>query len=216
MSEAKIIKILLVDEHPLFIRGLASLLETKREYKIIGEASTPGDALAIAKKEKPDLVIMEINLGNESGMDLIPDMKSQNPETMIMALSMCDERFYSERVLRLGARGYVMKTEPPNKVLDAVKIILSGREQVGRAKTGENQQDGKDWTALIQKLSDRELQIFFCVGKGLGTIEIAKKYNISTKTIDTHKDHIKLKLRCSSSHELRRLAIEWASHQEAL
>ena len=215
MSETKTIKILLVDDHPLFIRGLASLLESKHEYKIIGEASSPDDALTIAKKEKPDLVIMEINLGNESGMDIIPKMKSQNPETAILVLSMYDERIYSGRVLNLGARGYIMKTEPANKVLDAVRIILSG-EQVIKTINWENQQDEKDWTALIRKLSDRELQVFSCIGKGMGTIEMAGKFNISAKTIDTHKEHIKLKLRCKSSQELRHLAIEWASHPGVL
>ena len=220
MSEAKTVKIIIVDEHPIFIRGLASLIESNPEYKVVGEASELTGALAIALKEKPDLAIVEINLGNESGMDLIPRLKSQNPDTAILVLSMHDERYYAERVLHLGARGYVMKTEAPPKVLDAIRTITSGkvylsdteRERILEAITGENQRGGKDWTILIRKLSDRELQIFSCIGKGLGTIEIANKFNISTKTIDTHKEHIKLKLHCSSSQELRRLAIEWANH----
>ena len=214
------VRIIIVDAHPLFIRGLASLIESKREYKIVAEASSLTDALAAARKEKPDLAIVEINLGSESGMDLILRLKTQNPDTAILALSMYDERYYSERVLRLGARGYIMKTEPANKVLDAIRIVASGkvylsdteRERIFEAMTGETQRGGKDWTVSMRKLSDRELQIFSCIGKGLGTIEIANKFNISTKTIDTHKEHIKLKLHCNSSQELRRLAIEWASH----
>jgi DNA-binding NarL/FixJ family response regulator len=214
------VRILIVDNHPLFIRGLASLIESNREYKVVAEASALTDALAIARKEKPDLAIVEINLGNESGMDLILRLKSQNPNTAILVLSMYDERFYSERVLRLGARGYIMKTEPANKVLDAIRTITSGkvylsdteRERILEAMTGESQRGGKDWTISMRKLSDRELQIFSCIGKGLGTIEIANIFNISTKTIDTHKEHLKLKLHCNSTQELRRLAIEWSSH----
>ena len=214
------VKILLVDTHPLFLRGLTSLIESHREYKIVAEASTPSDAMAMARKEKPDLTIMEINLGNDSGMDIIPRLKAQNPNTSILVLSMYDERFYSERVIRLGARGYIMKTEPANKVLDAIRAITLGkiylsdveRERILEAMTGETQRGGKDWTVSIQKLTDRELQIFSSIGKGLGTIEIANIYNISTKTIDTHKEHLKLKLHCNSSQELRRLAIEWSSH----
>jgi len=220
MPEARTARIILVDEHPLFIRGLSSLLESKREYKVVAEASNMSDALAIARKEKPDMAIVEINLGNESGVDLIPRLKSQSPDTAILVLSMYDERYYSERVLRLGARGYIMKTEPANKVLDAIRAVAFGkiylsdteRERILEAMTGETQRGGKDWTISMQKLSDRELQIFACIGKGLGTIEIANKYNISTKTIDTHKEHLKLKLHCNSSQELRRLAVEWSNH----
>jgi DNA-binding NarL/FixJ family response regulator len=220
MPEVKTVKILIVDDHPIFIKGLASLIESRREYKVIAEASSLADALTLAGKEKPDLAIVEINLGNESSMDLIPRLKSQSPDMAILVLSMHDERYYSERVLRLGARGYIMKTEQPNKVLDAIKTITSGkvylsdteRERILEAMTGESQRGGKDWTVSVRKLSDRELQIFSCIGKGLGTIEIANKYNISTKTIDTHKEHLKLKLHCNSSQELRRLAIEWSSH----
>ena len=215
------VRIVVVDNHPLFIRGLVSLIESRHEYKVVAEASTLPDALTIAKKEKPDLAIVEINLGNENGIDIIPRLKSQCPDTAILVLSMYDERYYSERALRLGARGYIMKTEPANKVLDAVRMILSGkiylsdieRERILEAMTGESQRGGgKDWVVSIRKLSDRELQIFSCIGKGLGSIEIADKLNISTKTIDTHKDHLKIKLHCKSSQELRRLAIEWTSH----
>jgi len=220
MAAVKIVKILVVDNHPIFVKGLAALIESTPEYKIVAEAPGLTDALAIAMKEKPDLAIIEINLGDESGMDIILQLKSQNPDMAILILSMYDERYYSERVLRLGARGYVMKTEPPNKVLDAIKTVVSGkvylsdteRERILEAMTGESQRAGKEWTVAARKLSDRELQIFSCIGKGLGNIEIANKYNLSTKTIDTHKEHLKLKLHCNSAQELRRLAIEWASH----
>ena len=220
MSGAKTIKFLIVDAQPLFIRGLAALIESKPEYKIIGEASGLTDAVTIARKENPNIVIMDIDLGNESGLDLIPRLKSQNPNTAILVLSTYDERYYSERVLRLGAQGYIMKTEAAVKVLDAVKTITSGkiymsdteRDRIFKTMTGESQRGGKDWTVSIRKLTDRELEIFSCIGKGLGTIEIANKFNLSTKTIDTHKEHLKIKLQCNSSQELRRLAIEWTNH----
>jgi len=220
MPGVKTLKILIVDDQPLFIRGLASLIEGRPEYKVIGEASSKSEAAAVAKKEKPDIAILDIQLGNESGMDLILQLKSQDPEIGILVLSTYDERYYSERVLRLGARGYIMKTESANKVLDAIRTIASGkvylsdpeRERILEAMTGESQRGVKDWTISIQKLTDRELQIFSCISKGLGTIEIANKFNLSTKTIDTHKEHLKFKLHCNSTLELRRLAIEWANH----
>jgi DNA-binding NarL/FixJ family response regulator len=178
--------------------------------------------MKIARQEKPALAIVDIGLGAESGMDLIPQLKSLDPNIVILVLSMRDERYYSERVLRLGARGYIMKSEPPHKVLEAIKTVMAGkvylsdneRERILEAMTGESLRGVKDWAVSMKKLSDREFQIFSCLSKGLGTIEIAKKFNLSTKTIDTHKEHIKLKLHCNSSQEIRRLAIEWGNQPD--
>ena len=221
MPEVQTVKILIVEDHPLFSRGLVSLIESKQGYRVVGEATSLFEAMKIAEQKKPNLAIVDINLGSESGMDVILRLKARNPDIAILALSMYDERYYSERVLRLGARGYIMKDKSANKVMEAIHTVMSGkvylsdteRERIFDAMTGESQRGAKDWAVSIRKLSDRELQIFSCIGKGLGTIEIANKFNLSTKTIDTHKEHIKLKLHCASSQELRRMAIEWASHQ---
>jgi DNA-binding NarL/FixJ family response regulator len=220
MPEAQTVKILIVEDHPLFSKGLAALIESKQGYRVVGEAASLSEAMKIAEQKKPNLAIVDINLGNESGLDLILRLKARNPDIAILILSMYDERYYSERVLRLGARGYIMKDKAPNKVMEAIHTVMSGkvylsdteRERIFDAMTGESQRGVKDWAVSIRKLSDRELQIFSCVGKGLGTIEIANKFSLSTKTVDTHKEHIKLKLHLGSSQELRRMAIEWASH----
>jgi len=219
MAEGKTVKILIVEDHPLFSKGLATLISSRPEYIVVGEAASLSEALAIAEQKTPDLAIVDINLGDESGMDLIPRLKIQNPDIVVLVLSMYDERYYSERILRLGARGYIMKDEAGNKVLDAIQTVMAGkvylsdaeRERILEAITGENLREVKDWTMSLRKLSNRELQIFSLIGKGLGTIEIAAKFNLSTKTVDTHKEHIKLKLHCNTSQELRQLAIEWAS-----
>ena len=204
--------------------GLSSLIKSIPGYSVAGEASGIDNALEIAEKEKPQLAIMEIRLGEESGMDLIPRLKSLGTEIVILVLSMNDERYYSERILRLGARGYVMKTASANNVVEAIKTVMSGkvylseneRERIFEAMTGESSRGVKDWANSLRKLSDRELQVFSLIGKGYGTIEIASKFNLSTKTIDTHKEHIKLKLHCNTSQELRQLAIEWSNHSGAL
>jgi DNA-binding NarL/FixJ family response regulator len=224
MTGNNTIKVMIVEDHPLFSNGLASLIGNTDGYKVVGEAANLSTAMKIAEKEKPHLAIVDIDLGEESGMNLIPQLKTMDAEIVILVLSMYDERYYSERVLRLGARGYIMKDEAANKVLDAINTVMSGkvylsgteRERIFEAMTGESARGVKDWAMSLRKLSDRELQVFSLIGKGLGTIEIASKFNLSTKTIDTHKEHIKLKLHCNTSQELRQLAIEWANHPDSL
>jgi DNA-binding NarL/FixJ family response regulator len=212
-------KILILDEQPLHNMGLSSLLQNYDNFNIVGITTNFSDALKIAEKEKPNLIILEIYLNKENNLDFITKIKKINPQTIILVLSANDERFYSERVLRLGARGYVMKTSDINTIMDAINTVLEGkvylseneRERLFQAMTGDSTIGSKDWTMSLQKLSNRELQIFTLIGKGYGTIEIASRFNISTKTIDSHKEHLKLKLHCSTTQELRQLAIEWVN-----
>jgi DNA-binding NarL/FixJ family response regulator len=219
MGRSSNTRVLIVDEHPLFIMGLISLLESYNKFSVVGTAEDISSALGIAEKESPRLVIMEISLGKENGMDLIQKLKTMNQEIVILVLSINDERYYSERILRMGARGYLMKTSPSNIVMDAIFTVLNGkvylseseRERIFQAMAGESTRGAKDWTMSLEKLSNRELQVFALIGKGYGTIEIASMFNLSTKTIDTHKEHIKQKLHCNTSQELRQLAIEWSN-----
>jgi DNA-binding NarL/FixJ family response regulator len=217
-------RVLIVDEYPLFCIGLSSLIKLIPGYSVVGEAATIADALKIAEKEKPNLVIMEIHLGNDNGMELIPKIKSKCPGIFILVMSMHNERYYSERILRMGAQGYIMKNASANDVKKAIYTVMSGkvylseneRERIFEAITGENSRGMKDWANSMRKLSDRELQVFTLIGKGFGTIEIASKLGLSTKTIDTHKEHIKIKLHCNTSQELRQLAIEWTNYSASL
>jgi len=217
-------RVLIVDEYPLFCMGLSSLIKLIPGYSVVGEAATIEDALKIAEKEKPNLVIMEIHLGNENGMELIPQIKTKYPGTYILVMSMHNERYYSERILRMGAQGYIMKTAPVSDVKTAINTVMSGkvylsedeRERIFEAITGENSRGVRDWANSMRKLSDRELQVFSLIGKGYGTIEIATKLGLSTKTIDTHKEHIKIKLHCNTSQELRQIAIEWTNYSASL
>ena len=215
-------KVLIVEDHPLFSKGLASLIGNMPGYSVTGEAANLANAIEIAENNKPELAIIDINLGDESGMELIPRLKTLYPDIIILVLSMYDERFYAERILRLGAHGYIMKDEAANNVQNAIRTVMSGgiylseseKNRILESNAGENLQGLNNSDAAIKKLSDRELQIFSCIGRGLGTIEIAAKYKLSTKTIDTHKEHIKIKLNCVSSQELRQLAIEWVNHPD--
>jgi len=212
--------VLIVEDHPLFSKGLAQLIGAQSGYSVVGEARNGAEALSMLVSGNPSLVILDLNLGDEDGLSLIKDIKSRRPDTVVLVLSMHDERYYAERSIRAGASGYIMKEAAGSRVLEAMRAVMSGsiwlseaeRDRLEVYASGSDQvAEGKDWLASVGKLSDRQLQIFALIGKGLGTVEIAAKLDLSTKTIDTHKEHIKLKLHCGSTQELRQLAVEWAS-----
>ena len=209
--------VIIVDDHPLFSRGLAQLIETQKDYKVIGMAKDRNEALSLLDKETPDLAIVDLNLGQEDGLELIKDILIIHPHTKILVLSMHDERFYAERALKAGAKGYIMKAEAETQVINAIKtvtngeIYLSDEEKIRIKELSRGSSETGNKFDTITTLSDRQLQIFTLIGKGLGTVEIASKLNLSIKTIDTHKENIKAKLHCASSAELRQMAIEWSN-----
>lgn len=212
--------LILVDDHPIFTKGLAQLLDSQPTYEILGTASTSQEAVDLVRARCPDLAIVDLNLGDQDGLELIKDLRHIHKDIKILVLSMHDERYYAERALKNGARGYVMKEDDITNVLEAVKTVLSGKIWISESErdrlfeylsSGESLQKNNDKFTTINILSNRQLQIFKMTGKGLGTSEIASKLNLSPKTVDTHKEHIKLKLHCNTSQELRQLAIEWVN-----
>ena len=208
--------VIIIDDHPLFSRGLAQLIETQDSFKVSGMAKNRNEALDLLGKVTPDLAIVDLNLGQEDGLELIKDIVIIHPKTKILVLSMHDERFYAERALKAGAKGYIMKEEAETQVIDAIKTVVKGDIYLSEAEKKRinndiSQEASKESFDLISTLSDRQLQIFTLIGKGIGTVEIANKLNLSIKTIDTHKENIKAKLHCASSGELRQMAIEWTN-----
>lgn len=209
--------VIIIDDHPLFSRGLAQLIETQKPLKVVGTAKNRMEAITLLNSVTPELAIVDLNLGQEDGLELIKDILSYQPQTKVLVLSMHDERFYAERALKAGAKGYIMKEEAETQVINAVQTVLSGEiylSESERARLEEmtkNDSKTKQDFDTISSLSDRQFQIFTLIGKGLGTVDIAAKLNLSIKTIDTHKENIKTKLHCSSSAELRQMAIEWTN-----
>lgn len=208
--------VIIIDDHPLFSRGLAQLIETQKEYKVVAMAHNRNEALDTIQKNLPNLAIVDLNLGQEDGLDLIKDILIYSPKTTVLVLSMHDERYYAERALKAGAKGYIMKAEAETQVINAIRTVMDGKVYLSEKEKAriEDFNSGKeleeeDSLSSVSNLSDRQLQIFSLIGKGLGTVEIASKLNLSIKTIDTHKENIKVKLHCASSAELRQMAIEW-------
>lgn len=204
--------VLIVEDHPIFSKGLTALLTSQPLFSIAGEAGNSGDALEIIRTKKPDLAVVDLNLGDEDGLDFIKKVHELYPLLKILVLSMHDERYYASRAIKAGASGYIMKEEAGSSVLTAIRTVMSGKiylskkETVRCKETEDTAAEKKDGISL---LSDRQLQIFTFMGQGLGTVEIAARLGVSAKTVDTHKEHMKLKLHCETSQELRQLAVEW-------
>ena len=209
--------VLIVEDHPIFSKGLSLLIDAEESFSVVGEARNGSEALAMLVEKKPDLAVVDLNLGDEDGLEIIASMKSRAENLKILVLSMYDERYYAERALKAGASGYVMKEEASTLVIDALKTVLQGKiwlsanEQnyLNEHLEGHDIASSEDCFASINQLSNRQLQVFLLIGKGFGTIEIAAKLDLSTKTIDAHKEHIKQKLHCANSQELRQLAVQW-------
>lgn len=208
--------VIIIDDHPLFSRGLSQLIESQKIYKVSGIAKDRMEALSILNNITPDLAIVDLNLGQEDGLELIKAIRAFQPKVKILVLSMHDERFYAERALQAGARGYIMKEEAESQVINAIQTVMNDEIYLSENEKKRLEENSKEKNKhkkndTIINLTNRQLQIFTLIGKGLGTVEMAAKLNLSIKTIDTHKENIKIKLHCSSSNELRKMAIDWVN-----
>lgn len=212
-------KVLIVDDHPIIRQGLAELINHEQDLIVCGYAEDAHEALVIIRETKPNVVIVDISLKETSGMDLTKDIKAQYPNLPVLVLSMHDESLYAERMLRAGAKGYVMKAEAAEKIIVAIRKILSGQIYVSdkmaakmvRKLVGGGPDAG---ASAIERLSDRELEVFHLIGQGYGTRQIAERLHLSIKTIETYREHIKEKLNLADASELLQYAIQWTHSQD--
>ncbi len=208
-------RILLVDDHPLLRQGIGQLVNQQQDLMICGEAEDRAAALELAEKANPDLAIIDLSLKEERGLELLKDFKARFPQVFTLVLSMHDESLYAERALRAGARGYIMKREASEKVLEAIRHVLGGGVFVSNKITANilNRVTGRGETtgqSTFNQLTDRELQVLLLIGKGYGSQQVANRLHISVKTVETHRANIKVKLNLNSSGELLQRAIQWA------
>lgn len=207
-------RVLLVDDHPIVRQGLAMLINAEPDLMVCGEASTGAEALQLVRTTQPDLVMIDISLEDRSGVELIREIRAMAGELPMLALSMHDESLYAERVLRAGGRGYVMKQEATEKLLTAIRRVLAGEiylsPRMSTRLLGQlaSAAPGGD-VSPISRLTDRELEVFTMIGRGLSTREIAEKLFLSVKTVEAHREHIKEKLGLRSSAELVRHAVQF-------
>jgi len=212
-------KILIVDDHPVFRHGIATLIDDEEQLEVCGQASDSKSALDAMRRLDPDGALLDISLPGSNGIELLKMMKAEKPDIKVLVVSMHDESLYALRSLRAGALGYVMKAEALSRVVVGLKKVLAdelfisprfSERLIFKAIRSDN--DGTD--SPVDHLSDRELEVLELLGKGYGTRQIAGELNLSVKTIETHRAHIKEKLDFADSDAMVRFAVEWVAREE--
>lgn len=212
-------RVLLVDDHPILCEGLSQRINGEPDLEVCGQARNAHTALEAMETLQPHVAIVDIALGEGNGVELIKDMKVRFPHLPALVLSMHDEALYAERSLHAGARGYVMKQEDPEVLLRAIRQVLLGQVYLSeRVRDGiVNRLGGntpkESTSSLISQLSDRELQVFQLIGDGFATHEIAEQLHLSMKTVASHRENTKKKLRLTTGEQLVRFAIHWQRYR---
>jgi DNA-binding NarL/FixJ family response regulator len=212
------IRVLLIDDHPVVRQGLRQLIEAESDMTVAAEASTAREAVEIAEAAPPDVALVDLALADRSGLELIKDLKNRIPGLGMLVLSMHDESLYAERALRAGARGYVMKHEATDTLLAAIRKVHGG--EIAVSPTMANRMLNKivggqptQVTSPVQRLTDRELEVFTLIGQGVSTRQIAERLFVSVKTVEAHRENIKNKLDIKTGAELTRYAMQYAMDQ---
>ena len=208
-------RVLLVDDHPIVRHGLGLLIDQEEDLMVCGETSSAVETLDNFKRMEPDIAVVDISLQGTSGLELTKALKEIQPSLPILVLSMHDESLYAERALRSGARGYVMKQESAETVLKAIRKVLSGGVYLSERLSSQILREFVDGTEAqvekfgIETLSDRELEVFELIGRGRSTRDVANRLGLSVKTIETHRAHVKQKLKIDTATELVHRAFHW-------
>jgi DNA-binding NarL/FixJ family response regulator len=209
--------VLIVDDHPLVREGLKGLIAEEPDLSVCGETGSLREAQELVREFQPDITIVDLSLEDGNGLELIRRLKSHYPQLKMLVCSMCDESLFAERAINTGARGYINKHEVAEHVVDAVRQVLSGKiylsaEMVERIIAGLARNEPAKGST-IRDLSNRELEVFWLIGQGRSTAEIAKQLNLSVKTVETHREKIKRKLGLTSAGQLMRHAVQWDLEQ---
>jgi DNA-binding NarL/FixJ family response regulator len=213
-AQPRTIRIVIVDDHPIVRRGIAAMLNQESDMQVCAEADSYHAGIDAIREHHPDLAIIDLTLPDIGGLELVKQVRAIDPELLMLVLSMHDESLYAERVLRAGARGYIMKQEGTDKLIGAVRAVMRGdiyvSEKMASRMLGKFV-DGKreGGSSPLERLSDRELEVFELLGRGLSTREIAERLCVSIKTVESHREHIKEKLKLSNANELVQHATQW-------
>jgi DNA-binding NarL/FixJ family response regulator len=211
-------RIIIVDDHPLFRKGLEQLINSEEGLIICGEAGDASTAMTVIREKRPNLVIVDLSLPGANGIELIKNIRAEFHKLPVLTLSMHDESLYALRALRAGAQGYVMKQEALENVITAIREVFAGRPYLSPAMSATviakfTQTPGDVTANVVDRLSDRELEILELIGKGRDVREIAKMLHLSPKTVETHRAHIKEKLSLANARQVARFAVQWVGQK---
>jgi len=209
-----VVRVVLVDDHPMVRERLTEVIQSNADFLVCGEAEGRFEALDVIATARPDLVVLDLTLKNSNGIDLIKDVRARWPELKMLVVSMHDETLHAERAIRAGARGYITKQEATRKILDALETVCRGEiylsekvaMSIARQVTGHPRAKPG---LMMDRLSDRELQVFELIGKGHSTRDIAAQLHLDMRTIETYRARIKEKLNLRNANDLLQHAIHW-------
>ena len=211
-------RVFVVDDHPIVRQGLSQLINREPDLWVCGEAEDARTALDALGPAKADIVIVDVSLDGPDGIELLKTIRSRDSKLPVLMLSMHDESLYAERALRAGANGYIMKQEATERVLIAIRQILSGEVYVSDRMSQKMMQQfihrsGAARSSPMAELTDRELEVFRLIGHGHGTRQIAEELHLSVKTVESYYAHIKEKLTLKNARELVQHAVQWVASQ---
>ena len=211
---SNVTRILIVDDHAAIREGLGALLGRERGFEVCGDVGTVAAALALVREKSPSVAVVDISIGDESGLDLIRRIRELDDSVRVLAWSMYDDLLYAERALGAGAMGYLNKREGVSKIVDAIRAIIAGDIYLSEKMKNHMLHRSVGGRPAVTKspvetLSNRELEVFRMIGNGMTTVEISKVLHLSVKTIDTHRDRIKRKLQLNDANKLVREATQW-------
>lgn len=208
-------RILLVDDHRVMLEGYQLMLNAQPDLSVCATAASAAEAMTAVEREKPDLIVTDLTMSGRGGLDLIKDVRALFPSMKILVCSMHDEMLYAERAMQAGAEGYIMKDADGRTFLGAIRTVLSGQRFMSArlaekvlGSFGSSRPRGST-ASPIEKLSDREFEVFRLFGEGKTAKEIAAQLNLSPKTVSVHRDHIKEKMEFNTSAEMIRQAVRW-------
>jgi DNA-binding NarL/FixJ family response regulator len=211
---SSVTRLLVVDDHPIVRLGLVELLSEQPDLQVVAEAANANETMEVLENESIDLLVLDLSLEGMDGLELIKNLKALHGDLPILVVSTHDEKFYAQRALHAGALGYLSKESATDYIVDAVRRVRSGKIYVSEEMSDRmlhNMVDGRHEAtdSPIDRLSDRELEVFRGIGRGLSTRQIAEELSLSVKTIETYRENIKTKLDFADGHEMVRYAVQW-------
>ncbi len=212
-TSSRVHRVLIVDDHPIVREGLAAVINRETDLEVCGQAGGLAQAMRLYQQERPDLVVADVSLEDGNGLELVKELVAQEPGIKVLVQSMHEESLYAERSLRAGARGYINKEEALAQIVNAIRQVLRGRVYLSSRMTDRllhrSVRGFEPERSPIESLSDRELEVFEQIGRGMTTRRIAQNLYLSPKTIETYRENIKTKLNLKNATELTQHAVQW-------